>query len=151
MNQIKITFLSLIVCFAISDLAAQDTKPSSSKETKVNPIDVANQKAKSNSAEMTAALKISDEKRIFNIMNVIKEYEVALSKAMDSDKTAEHKAKAKELLERDRDKRLSVLLDQSELKLYTKWKESKEEAEEAVLENEPKKLMEKGSKAAVKK
>jgi hypothetical protein len=49
-----------------------------------------------------------------------------------------------------RDKRLSALLDPSELKLYTKWKESKEE-EDAVLENKPKESMGTGSKAAVKK
>ncbi|MEZ7940096.1 MAG: hypothetical protein QMB45_02130 [Flavobacteriales bacterium] len=150
MKKIKITILALGVCFAVSDLAAQDTKPSSSTEVVINPKEVALKNVKNDVGEISAALKIKDEKRLSYIASALSQYEVALAKTMASDKTAEHKAKAKEDLEMGRDKRLSALLDPSELKLYTKWKESKEE-EDAVLENKPKESMGTGSKAAVKK
>ena len=93
MKKIKITILALGVCFAVSDLAAQDTKPSSSTEVVINPKEVALKKVKNDIGEISAALKIKDEKRLSYIASALSQYEVALSKTMASDKTAEHKAK----------------------------------------------------------
>lgn len=133
MNKIKLTLLALGVCFAISDVAAQDTKLSSTTEKVVNPKEVAAQKAKDTSAEIAEALKIDNPKKVLNISNVWNQYELSLGRTMASDKTAEEILKAKEYLEIARDKRLMNLFDDSEIKMYTLWKQSKEAEEKAVL------------------
>ncbi|MEJ6682030.1 MAG: hypothetical protein QNL21_08045 [Flavobacteriales bacterium] len=145
MNKIKITILALGVCFLISDLAAQDTKPSSSKETEINSKDLAAKKAKTDSKELAAALKIVEPLRLNEISKVLTNHELSLSKLNDQ------KALEIKNLERTRDKELSAILDEAEMKFYAKWKESKKAADEKMLNRKPKELIDKKSKAPVKK